>query len=211
MTHFVRFDEFAIYSMNLLLSQKVLFNVSTSLKEKSIDKTHENFKRWGTTLVGLVKKVFKEYYNPRVRSDSEQLKKFANMMVSQVIRGDDKNEILLVTKESLRKKLAGSSLLLNESRARSSSLMSISQPLMFPLLNNSSSHENSLNSSNSSLNRSSSKNNHETNALRENFQLNRSADKTAASRFRASDSNLVRHNSMPTNPGVLKAKRQISF
>lgn len=135
------------------------------------------------------------------------------MMVTQVIRGDDRNEILLATKETLRKKLVGSNLLLNETnRPRSSSLMSLSQQLTFPVLSNASSHENSLNSSNSSLNRSSSKNNRETIALRENFQLNRSADKTsAAMRFRASESNLVRHNSMPANPSVLKAKRQISF
>jgi CRISPR/Cas system endoribonuclease Cas6 (RAMP superfamily) len=126
-------------------------------------------------------------------------------MVSGVIQKLDEKENLRLTREHLSKRI-----LIRTATTTTTNENHLNSSLSFPVLNNSISisHESSLNLSNSSLGISSSKNN-DINALRENFQLNRSTEKSLT-KFRVSESNLVRHNSMP-NPGILKAKRQISF
>lgn len=175
-------------------------------------------------LAKLVKKAFIEFYNPSVRSISAQFAKFANFMVSYVIQGRPANEIYAMMAHSMQSKnatrLTGYIAQQDFDRQcivrKNSSLMLMSESCSS--LNISQQSENSfdggsmnsskLSISNTSLNRSSSKNN-EMLALRENF-LGLSNEKSAK-KFSGSDSNLNRLVKSTSSSNLMKAKRQISF
>jgi hypothetical protein len=185
------------------------------LTSKKVSNEHEKFKEFASTLTRLVKNIFIEFYNPAIKSISDQLMKFANQMVFYVIQGQDYVEIHKMTRLSLltknSTKVSGYVSQQDYDRRKSSSLLLLSQSCSSSL----NLSDNSLNSSrlsNSSLNRSTSKNN-ESIALRENF-MSQSSEKSAR-KFGGSDSNinLNRPPSAATTPStnLMKAKRQISF
>ena len=57
------------------IQKKSLWAISTSLGEKKINHSHPQFKEYCRLLLKLIKKIFEEFYNPSVRSVSDQLLK----------------------------------------------------------------------------------------------------------------------------------------
>ena len=196
--------------------------MSNALTSKQISNEHENFKQFASTLAKLVKKILLEFYNPAGKSLSGQMLKFATHMVYYVVNGRPAEEIFAMTKASLQSKnttkVTGyigqqdfEQSQKNHVRRSSSFNMMASQSCSS--LNYSQQSETSfegsslhLNESNSSINRSSSKNN-EMLALRENFMI-QSSEKSA--RKFGSESNLNKAKSSSSS-SLMKAKRQISF
>jgi hypothetical protein len=183
--------------------------VSNALTSKKISNEHEKFKDYASILTRLVKNIFIEFYNPAIKSISDQLMKFANQMVFFVIQGQEYAEIYKTTRMNLIAKNAtkiSGYVSQQDFEARRSSSLVFSQSLSTSF-NLSDSSLNSSRLSNSSLNRSSSKNNDST-ALRENFI----ASVEKSSRKFGSESNIHRPSpSSATSSSLLKAKRQISF
>jgi hypothetical protein len=185
------------------------------LTSKKISNEHEKFKEFASTLTRLVKNVFIEFYNPAIKSISDQLMKIANQMVFHVIQGQDYAEIYKMTRLCLiaknTSKVSGYVSLQDYERRRGHSLMLLTQSSSSLNLSDSSLNSSRLSNSSLNLNRSSSKNN-ELIALRENFMT--SVEKSAR-KFGGSDSNI----NLPRPPSststnstnLLKAKRQISF
>lgn len=203
-----------------------MWSVSKALNSKQILQSHKDFNEYSKLLLKLVRDAFNEFYNPSVRSVSDQLAKFANLMVSYVIQKRPSNEIYAKLTSSLQlknaTKLTGyiaqhdfdKQLLIK----RNSSLLMMSQSQSCSSLNlsyktessfdGSSINSSKLSISNASLNRSSSKNN-EMLALRENF-LGQSGEKSAK-KFSGSESNANRLVKSTSSTNLMKAKRQISF
>lgn len=201
-----------------------MWSVSYALKEKEIVQSHVNFKDYSKVLLRLVRKAFVDFYNPSVRSVSEQLKKFSKCMVSYVMQGKSDHEIYAKLTDYLQTKNAtkltgyitqeqfdkpniikrNNSLLMMSQSSSSFNFSRHSENSFDESLMNSS----RLSTSNASLNRSSSKNN-EMSALRENF-LGQSNDKSAK-KFTGSDSNVNRLVKTTSSSNLMKAKRQISF
>lgn len=206
------------------VSQKILCSVANALKSKGLTNESNNYKQFGSVLAKLVKTIFLEFYNPAIKSVSEQLSKFANFMVFNVVQGQTFDEIHPKAKEHFRSKnpvkvrtgyiskqdyefsmknivKSNNSLLV---MSQSSSSLNFSRSGSF--YENSSLNSSKLSESNSSLNLSSSKNN-DMRPLRENF-IGQSNEKS--SKISASDSNLNKHKSSSAS-NLMKAKRQISF
>lgn len=149
-------------------------------------------------------RILREFHNPAEKSMSDQLLKFANYMVFYVIQGRSAEEIYLKTRASLHAKYAKKASLLQRSESLFSSNSSFNMSQSENLFDLSSSR---LSGSNSSINRSSSKNNGML-ALRENF-INQSGEKLGRMLV-GSESNLSRTKSNSSS-NLMKAKRQISF
>lgn len=205
--------------------QKILCSVANALKSKGItNDTNDNYKQFVGLLARLVKKIFLEFYNPAIKSVSEQLSKFANFMVFHVVQSLTFEEIYQKTKEYLQSKnpaklrtgyiakqdyefnmknlvKSNNSLLV---MSQSSSSLNFSRCGSF--YENCSLNSSKLSESNSSLNLSSSKNN-DMRPLRENF-IGQSNEKSA--KLSTSDSNLNKLKSSSSS-NLMKAKRQISF
>lgn len=199
--------------------QKLLWTASSALQSKQINREHEKFKEYMSNLCKLVKKMLMEFYHPS-RSMSAQMAKFSNLMVFYVIQGKPLEEIYSMTKSKLEAQnpmkisgyIAPEDYAKNHYIRKNSSLLMYSNS--FSTLNISSNSEiivdNNFNNSGSdtSLNRSSSKNN-DSNALRENY-LSLSRENSSKKMFGGSEPNLAKISSS-TNSNLLKAKRQISF
>lgn len=206
------------------IKNKILWAVSTALTTKKISKEHEKFKEYASILAKLVKTIFLEFYNPTIKSISGQLSKFANFMVFQVVQGLSHQKIYTSMKVHLESKnttkvsgyIAQQDYERNQTNLirRNNSLLLMSQSCSSLNFSHSESfidigslNSSKLSESNSSLNRSSSKNN-DSGALRENFLA--SSRENSAMKFGGSDSNLAKHKST-SSTNLLKAKRQISF
>lgn len=182
------------------------------MTSKKISNEHEKFKTYASVLTRLVKHIFIEFYNPAVKSISEQLMKFANQMVFHVIQGQDYADIHKTTRLSLMARTAtritGYVSQQDYERRKSNSLHLLTKSYSSSL-NLCDSSLNLSEISISSINRSSSKNN-QTTALRENFMA---SNEKSARKFSGSDSNINRPTSSTTtaSTNLLKAKRQISF
>lgn len=80
-----------------------MWAVSSALANKQISKDHEKFNGYAKILVNLTKKIFVEFYDPLIKSTSNQMLKIANGMVFYVVQGRSAEEIYKLTKENYQK------------------------------------------------------------------------------------------------------------
>lgn len=174
-------------------------------------------------LCKLVRKVFTEFYNPS-KSMSAQMTKFSNLMVFYVVQGRPFEEIYQVTKNKLEAQnptrvsgyIGQEDYQKNHFIRKNSSLllMSTNSCSSLSLTENSDSFLEATfdkSGSDTSLSRSTSKNNSEGNVLKENFSSNVRENNSTKKLFTGSDSNLNALKTSTPSSNVLKAKRQISF
>ena len=205
------------------LFQKLLWSASSALQSKQINREHEKFRDFMSTLCRLVKKLLIEFYH-HGKSMSTQMQKFSHLTVFYVIQGRSFDDIYAAAKTRLEAqnptKISGyigpEEYERNRHIIRKNSSLLMAPSFSCSSLNSTANNSDSLldgslldkSTSDTSLVRSSSKSNAENNVLRENFQ---SRENSGRKTF-GSDSNLnkISNTSTPSS-NVLKAKRQISF
>lgn len=197
--------------------KKLLWTASSALQSKQVNRDHEKFKEYMSTLCKLVKKIFTEFYNP-TKSMSAQMTKFSNLMVFYVIQGRSFDEIYLMTKNKLEAqnptKVSGyigqEDYQKNHFIRKNSSLLLMTNSCSSFSINSDSLLDSTFDKSGSdtSLNRSTSKNSEK--VLRENFS-NNARDNSTKKLFSVSETNLNTLKTSTPSSQVLKAKRQISF
>lgn len=203
--------------------QKLLWSASSVLQSKQINREHEKFREYMSMLCRLVKKLLNEFYHPG-KSMSNQMQKFSTLTVFHVIQGRSFDEIYSMAKTRLEgqnhtKKISG--YIGPDEYEKNRYIRKNSSLLLMPSLSCTSLNSSTMNSdsftdgsfldrssSDTSLNRSTSKSNAENCVLRENFQIRENSARKAF----GSDSNINKlPNTSTPSSNVLKAKRQISF
>lgn len=92
-----------------MIFQKILWAVSKALTDKQISNNHEKFKEFASILAKLVKKIFLEFHDPVKKSISEELMRFASLMVTQVVvHGHNSEHVHSETRKFLLQKLNSS-------------------------------------------------------------------------------------------------------
>lgn len=116
------------------------------MTDKHISNTHEKFKQFASILAKLVKKIFVEFHDPREKSISAELMKFATLMATQVvINGQEgSGEVFRKTKEFLRKKISYAKPINCKAETHSCLLLSTTQQPEVQLLSKNNSESKSL-------------------------------------------------------------------
>ncbi|KAG5677438.1 hypothetical protein PVAND_007196 [Polypedilum vanderplanki] len=175
--------------------KKLLWAASSALQAKKINREHEKFKDYMSTLCKLVKKIFTEFYNPQKSKSSDDIYTLTKNRLENTVKVSGYSG-----REDLEKshfvRSNSSFLMLSESRfSLNGSLETLGSDI-------------DISSSDTSPNQSLSKSNI-SGVLCEN--QNRMIQNSSKKLFRLSDSNLMNHVKTSTPSNILKAKRQISF
>lgn len=204
-------------------SQKLLWSASSALQTKQINREHEKFKPYMQVLCKLVKKLLQKFYQSN-KSMSHQMQRFSSLVVFHVIQEQPFDDILTMAKtrlEAQQKQTKISGYIAPDVYEKNNFVRKNSSLLLMSTLSCSSLNSSTMNSdsllegslldrcsSDTSLNRSTSKSNAEGSVLRENVQSRESSGRKAY----GSESNLSKiSNTSTPSSNILKAKRQISF